>query len=238
MYGRRKYRRSYKGRRNGRKKVMRPRRKYYKSRVVSPRNTFGGFPQTKMTRLRYCDTVTIDPGAAIIGYYSFRANGIYDPDQTSTGHQPMGRDIWAQIYNRYVVLGAKITATFSPQEKLSHPYIYGIKIDDDGATVPLNVSELVESGQSKYRMANNDYTVRGPQSITKYFSAKKWFNVSNVKDNVTRIGAPIGADPADIASFLLWVGPAGHISDSSPWHVTVKIEYIVLFTEPQDQYQN
>lgn len=37
----------------------------------------------------------------------FRADSIFDPDQTGTGHQPLMRDLWASQYDYYAVLACE-----------------------------------------------------------------------------------------------------------------------------------
>ena len=41
-------------------------------------------------------------------------NSLFDPDFTGTGHQPYYFDQFATIYQRYTVIGSKLTATFTP----------------------------------------------------------------------------------------------------------------------------
>jgi hypothetical protein len=38
----------------------------------------------------------------------YSVSGIFDPNTTGTGHQPMLMDIFAQVYNRYTVLGSRV----------------------------------------------------------------------------------------------------------------------------------
>lgn len=38
----------------------------------------------------------------------FNLNSIFDPDRTGTGHQPLGRDQYATLYNRYRVTDVKV----------------------------------------------------------------------------------------------------------------------------------
>lgn len=72
-------------------------------------NRFGGMPDSFQTILEYSDVVTISSGTAPQAGYIFRGNSMYDPDYTSTGHQPRYFDQNMAVYSRYLVLGAKIT---------------------------------------------------------------------------------------------------------------------------------
>lgn len=41
-------------------------------------------------------------------YYNFRGNGLYDPDESGTGIQPLGFDQMMALYNQYIVHAARI----------------------------------------------------------------------------------------------------------------------------------
>lgn len=68
-----------------------------------------GVPDRMLIRLKYCERQR-NPATAID--YVYNLNSIYDPNQTGTGHQPLGRDQWSAFYNRYRVIKvqAKIRA--------------------------------------------------------------------------------------------------------------------------------
>lgn len=51
------------------------------------------------------------PSGLNAGYYQFRANSVYDPNLTGVGHQPMGHDQLAALYDKYRVYNAKIVLT-------------------------------------------------------------------------------------------------------------------------------
>lgn len=55
-------------------------------------------------RLTYCDTIRKDVSYGAGTGHVFATNSIFDPDVTSTGHQPLGRDLWASMYDYYTVL--------------------------------------------------------------------------------------------------------------------------------------
>lgn len=229
------YRRRSKRTRLNRRRFYR--RRYHKGTLLR-NNTFGGFPKSKLVKLRYNQTVSINPGAGSAQAYAFRTNSIFDPDQTGTGHQPMGHDLWANVYDHYCVVGSRIRATFVPVNAGTGQCCFGIRLDDDGSSSSIYVTDYIESGQSVYRLQPDNYLVTKPQSLSKGWSAKKWFGVKNIGDNISRIGAPFGSNPSDQAAFILWAGPVDESADLGAWNITVTIEYSVLLTEPKDQTRN
>ena len=87
--------------------------------VSVPRNKMG-FPQTMRTSLRYCDSFDIHPTSSTPAIKTFRANGLYDPDFSTGGHQPRGFDQFCDVFKKYTVKGAKISVVFS-YEGYHHP---------------------------------------------------------------------------------------------------------------------
>lgn len=82
--------------------------------------------------LRYVDTVTIDPGAASILKHTFSANGLFDPDITSTGHQPLMYDEYSALYKQYRVISSKIKITpVMTATGTGVPGFYGVFLDSD-----------------------------------------------------------------------------------------------------------
>lgn len=59
------------------------------------------------TWLRYSEIVTVTTAASGYGLYVFNLNGLFDPNQTGTGHQPRGYDQLSALYQRYRVLFTK-----------------------------------------------------------------------------------------------------------------------------------
>lgn len=198
-----------------------------------------GFPKSKMMKLRYAGSGTLNV-ASTPAYHYFWANSLYDPDYTATGHQPMFRDIIANIYNHYVVIGAKCTATFWTEDaSTTYASIVGIKLNDDVSTTPIAAAQtLLEqpSGLTRWKHLRHSAN-SGNNTITKvkhFFSAKKFFGIKDVNDNKQDIGAAVGSSPTDGAYFTLF---NGHITDGVDLpqvFFTVIIDYIVKFSELKD----
>lgn len=64
-------------------------------------------PDFAYVELTYADTVNLASG--VVGYleHTFSLNNLFDPDVTGVGHQPLGRDEYAELYTRYHVEEAK-----------------------------------------------------------------------------------------------------------------------------------
>ena len=67
-----------------------------------------------VTRLKYAETVALSLTGGTVTDYQMRLNSLYDPNQTGTGHQPMGFDQYATFYNRYRVFGTSYRITVLP----------------------------------------------------------------------------------------------------------------------------
>jgi len=70
------------------------------------------FPDKMITNLFYVEEIDFGSAAAS-NYYQFRLNSVFDPDVTSTGHQPYGHDQLAGIYNYYRVIECTFKIVYS-----------------------------------------------------------------------------------------------------------------------------
>ncbi len=220
--------------------VYRRRQRGRRGRVLSRiQRPMPGFPQTRVVNMRYCDTIQLNPGTAgAIDIHEFRANSIFDPDKTGTGHQPIGHDEWAAFYNHYVVLGAKITLALVPSSnsESANPDLVGVYLTDDstGSNDPV---ALIEQGRCKYTLVGKVQQDGVARKLINTYSAKKFFNLSNVNDNVTRIGATTDASPAEEAIFRCFAGNT-FADNTGPTSILVTIQYSVMFSEPRELVQS
>lgn len=190
---------------------------------------FGPPLQQRMV-LRYSDFVTITSAAGVLGNYKFRANGLYDPDVTGTGHQPMYFDNYMAIYNHFTVLKSKITWKFVQDSGLTTPSYVALYIDDDSsaATTFLASSEQ-NTGRSTVLAAtdNNTHVLSAEWDAVKYFGPNPLAN-----DNLQGSSA---SDPTEQSIFTL--GYANSAATSSI-RGFVTIEYHVVFDELKTQEVN
>jgi len=234
--------------------ARRPRRRTYKRRtpmrytrrktrlpkdgVVIPRNPFvAPFKQRHRTTLRYNDALIISPpiGDDIVSGYAFRTSSIYDPDQSSFGHQPYGRDQISPYYVNYQVMGARISVTVNTSNQ-DNPIVWGITMIDTAASV---------SGLPVYTMQEYPNTVSTTQSgsanadstptraLSMRFSPTKWFAISKTgMQGNTAYSALMGANPQLTAYWQIWYGDMQGGTPTGSLVGRVTIEYDVLFSNP------
>lgn len=188
------------------------------------------FPRSVMVKLRYSQTISLNPGIGTASNYVFKANDTYDPDTTGVGGQPKGRDQWVTFYNHQTVYGSKITAHFSNQN--NEPIVGGITLKDDAVT-DSNIDSLKEDSESVWKYIAGKSGGPTEKNVSKTFSCRKFFNVKNPKDS-TDLSAPVTTSPSELAQYHIWVAAQDETTDVGTVYINVIIEYIVLFSEPKD----
>lgn len=237
-YGKRRYSRKRPYRRKRRKATYKRRSKRMRLYKRPSRAILTGFPNSKLVKLRYVEHFTLDYVASI-PEYRFRANSIFDPNYTGTGHQPMGRDQWAELYQRYIVVGSKATVSYVPVAATNQvPAYFGMKVMTDPATIASTYTTVDEVLEDK---KTGRYVVLGGNllppsmnprnaSVTRRFSAKKTFALTNPLDDPD-IGASMSANPVRVAYYTVWQASiAGN--DPPEQNYKICIDYVVLVREP------
>lgn len=230
------------GKRKRSKTTFKPRKRVFTKKKFFKRRkanipTGVGSQKQRIVKLRYCefDQLDVEAGGAAVSKF-YRANGPYDPVVAVGGHQPMGYDQMSLLYNHYVVLGAKLTATFTPRvaNATGAAVISGIELTDDTTVATTPRYTILEQRKGLYRTitTSNDK----PFTVSRKFSAKKFFNVKDVKDNVTRIGATNSSVPAEEAYFRIFMmsGDIGVADDPPAFNCLVTLDYIILWSEPKE----
>lgn len=98
------------------------------------------FPATTVRKLRYSTTFQLTSTAGVVASYVFRANDLFDPDFTSTGHQPMGFDQMMLTYNHFCVVSARIKVTCRNKTNTTP---FTVCIRQDASNTPLTVIDRI-----------------------------------------------------------------------------------------------
>jgi len=189
-----------------------------------------GFPRKVSTTHKYVTQNLITSTAAAMQTYRFSANGMFDPDITNTGHQPMHFDELGAIYDHYVVLGSKITIQFSNAETPGGELMVCIILNDDTNISPGSVNAALENSDVVgCLVSNNNQRV---YSLSKTFSAKKVYGGESV-NNPNMIGT-VTANPSEQSYFDIHVQSC-KAATTTAIRFLATIEYYAEWTEVRDQ---
>lgn len=204
----------------------------------TPRLKIGGNMGPTKARLKYVAYADVNPAAGGIGVYSFRANGLYDPDYTGTGHQPLGFDQYMALYSHYCVLGSKIKVTFAPFSAGTYLEVVGISVNNDQSLTG-NFTAICEQPGTKYTAFQGIGAATVPYLpvVTHKFDASEFFGVKD-PNSVREICGTVTTNPAEGAYFNVFV-QAADLSSDVPWTgLLVELEFDVLFSEREEIVQS
>lgn len=215
-------------------------RSYTKKRkYVTPVSKQLGLGTSHIAKLKYCEEITINPATAGIAVNVFRANDLFDPNLTGTGHQPYGFDnLCPGLYDHFTVIGSKIKVQIHQNATNSVvPAWCGILLSDNGTTAAAssNVEHLLESyGCGSVLPAGLVGAPNGAMVETKLFknfSAKKYFKKSSIVGAADYRGDS-ATSPNESAYFEVFAASMNS-NDPGAIDMLVTIEYIAVFTEPK-----
>lgn len=214
------------------------------------------FPKKQLCELTYCAEVNIPNKNAGTAPQIFRLNSIFDPDYTSTGHQPRGHDQWATIYDKYCVIGCKAIVEPLYGSIVNAPStLYGY-VDDDPTSDGFEVADIIELGMPKtktqYLILGQDGD-RGAVSrqvkkmvfnvgMKKFFGLSKSTQIMNSQAvglaetavNPYGLAADFGANPAKECYLKLHCDNLNYLAETPVIKARVTLKYIVAVYDPKE----
>lgn len=211
-------------------KTMAKKRNYKKSGATTVNKSLAvlgaGFPKKMLVTHRYFDNESINATSGAFSKLVISCNGMYDPNITSAGHQPMYFDQLAALYNHYTVIGSKINIKVVPGSTSQPAFCIGVFLNDDHLTTPTNFINMNENTLSKYVIvpagANNTYTLK------QNWSAKKFFGGSVLASDDLKGSA--ASNPAEQTHYTIYMQSCDQLSTSAAF-VEITVEYIAIWKE-------
>jgi len=211
---------------------------YHKTKNVPVKSTFKrppfyrsivGFPPKMTYKLKYNDAIQLNPSTTSLVNYQFRANSLYDPDYTSTGHQPLYFDQIINIYDHYVVIGSKIKITANRNTSAANAARLCIYLNDDTSITPSSLVTASEQSTGKVTSVGIVDTV--PVTLSLGFSSKKIFGPNPLANANLKGSATTNATEEAIYTILCQSTAS---SGTSIIDIFVEIEYTAIFFELKD----
>lgn len=191
-----------------------------------------GLPQRVMVKHRYVQTYNlINTVGGSTSFYAIRANGMTNPTITTSGpinnHQPLYFDQYANLYDHYVVIGAKCTFTITNNPGTNAgSYMFTALLDDNTSLLSSDAPTVAEQtqGRNLITMSANENDVK---KITLKYSAKKMFGGSILAKDELQGSATV--DPTESSAFALVLTntPTGAFNC---W-ITATVEYVAIWRE-------
>jgi len=191
---------------------------------------------TRTGMLYYEQDIKLSHATSVKQDYFFSANGLYDPNVTGTGHQPMGFDQMMLFYEHYCVTKARAQVTFAGTDS-DFPNMVGVYLSPDAVASTDHV-KAVENGLLKMRLIDNEASAGGTgQRLAKFeidVDVAKYFGRRSSQDLVDDVDCrgSATANPTEQVYFgvCAWGFPIG-----APMQVyaAITISYDAVFLEPR-----
>ncbi len=234
MPARRRRKRSYKrrSRRRGNKR----------SRNVRTHSAYAGslLPNRKNFLFKYCDAnVSLAIAGNPIITHSFRANSLFDPDSTGTGHQPIGFDQVKDMYEEFHVIGCRIKATMY-EKTVSGTAVLFFIIPSASSGLNSNLqtaADIMEYPAARWvviRAGDTDGFAPGiPKSLTHQMSVPKFLGktIGFLASDLDKCTAT--ANPSEQCAFLVGMATMNDGTTAQTGICSVEIEYIAIGHEPK-----
>ncbi len=191
-------------------------------------------PFRKAKLFYYEPSISLTGTAGVIAQYAFTANGMYDPNITSTGHQPLGFDTIMGWYEQYTVLSSKITVRACGNGIQASCVSVCLAPDTTALALPdvlengLIVSKVLDgrgTNGTGQRIHNMDLSC----DVAKYFGRPSPREIVN---DLTLSGTA-ASNPTEQVYFIINTWGFGGFTDNTATQLDVVIEFDAVFWEPR-----
>jgi hypothetical protein len=194
------------------------------------------FPATTTKRLPYYESaINLNGTAGVITQYAFTANGVYDPNVTGTGHQPLGFDTMMLYYEQYTVIRSRITIRFAGNGAQPVNISLCLAPDTTSLSLPmvvengLIVTKLVDGrGNGGYGTGNRISSLNLACDVSRYFGRR-----GRALINDPNLSGTVAANPVEQVYFIINTWGFSTFTDNTSVSLDVIIEYDVVFWEPR-----
>lgn len=194
------------------------------------------FKKNLKLKHRYVDHISLNSGAGTVAKHTFSANGLYDPDITGTGHQPLYFDQIAGVfYNHYTVVGATVKVTFMSGSATLYGGVSNVGIMvTSGTTAPTTWNDMLEQGKAKmsFKTLGNANGGNDIKMVTRKISLKRELGVKSLLDEDDNAGGAL-SNPAEQIYIQVFQVGATDSGDATGIEAIVEIDYDVIWHEPK-----
>jgi len=199
-----------------------------------------GLPKKMTITHRFAESQQVACGTGAIGSYLWSTNGLYDPNFTGSGHQPMDFDNLTAIYDHYCVIGSYATIKVIPSTSSTAPTNVAFYIGDN-SSVPASVTPALAweqndapaSRSKAYQLIPQDDSA--PRTMSCKWSARKRFGKGVLANN--NLSGTSSSNPTE-QSYFTFLAQSFDQTASVTMYIEIQITYITVWYELQDVAPN
>lgn len=177
----------------------------------------------------YQSGIVLSGASGAAGAQVFSANGMFDPDITGTGGQPMSFDQAISFFNHYTVHSARIKVTFS-SDSTTLRATCGLFVSGS-STATTVVETLLENGDGAVQQLQFAGAMGSSATFTRRLDVGKFQDVKQVMDDPNMRGDS-ASNPTEQSYFHLIVYNATTAAAVQCEYMVI-IEYDATFHEPR-----
>jgi hypothetical protein len=168
----------------------------------------------------YADEIDRTLIGSFTNIYTFNANGLFDPDQTGTGHQPLGYDQFTPDYNRYRVLKVHYDITFGNTATVGQATRCVVAFVN-GSTIPAfpAIFEIRNASNGTVGTGGDPLRLKGCFDLTKLNADPAKYRIDD------RYSAVVTGNPVEV----MYIHLAMFSTAGSPIRLGVRLTYDVEF---------
>lgn len=221
--------------RNRSKSVIRRRKKRAIFSVTPSTGTYRGSVARPLGRsIRATHTyatrdLALDPGVSTLPVsHIFSVNGLFDPDVTGIGTQPVGFDQMTPLFDHYTVIYANVTIDFVASGQASGTgAVVGVRVQDNTAT-STDVMLLTTGDATTGIVSPAEDRVQLTRSVnlSKFLGRPHILSEDDCRGSST-------SNPQEQAFFQVFAFPFPSGGNIPLINTFVRIDYVAIWTEPR-----
>lgn len=192
--------------------------------------------------MRYCDVVNLDTTAfPTTAVHLFAASGLYDPDITGTGHQPLGYDQWmgtsasTGFYNHYLVVSSEIKLTFYSQDNGQMGQLACFVGLSDDTVAPLTYQQVAENPSYKMGYLGNQQGGHDILVMKHRYNAARQFGMTRASLYAdTSLQGAYNSNPSENCYFAVIISGLNGAVNPTVVCVAVEIVFRAHLTERKE----
>lgn len=209
------------------------RKSYIQQRFYAPKiaRTPTGFPQRMRMTHRYSEALQRTSTTGAFASYVWRANGMFDPNSTGTGHQPSYFDQMGIIYDHFTVFRSKMSVQFIPvvASSTTNSCQVVLYLSDSTSVGVTSCQQAIEQPKASWVTLSTVSNTFGPQNrLFMGFNAWQTFGSRALSDSTLR--GNTSSDPSEQSLYVFCfrdTNGAGTVA----LDINVVIEYEAEWTE-------